>query len=198
MAWPTKPDVRTESVVFDGYTYNRYPDSLRPALRKYFQRAGGYSLHRAVWEFNNGPIPNEWHIHHKDGNPDNNDISNLECISPEEHYARHAEERRARSTTPEHLERLARIRDKASEWHRSEEGRAWHRENTAKHLERGGAAFAARKQKLKERAENPVTCVCKECGAEFPSASGKAELCGNACASRAHRRRKREKASLQP
>lgn len=42
-------------------------------------------LHRRIWEQKNGPIPEGFHIHHIDGNKENNDISNLECISKGEH-----------------------------------------------------------------------------------------------------------------
>jgi len=41
--------------------------------------------YRKLWESINGPIPKGYHIHHKDGNPYNNSIDNLECLSPEEH-----------------------------------------------------------------------------------------------------------------
>ena len=41
----------------------------------------GKYLHRAVWEFYNGKIPIGYVIHHKDGNPENNDIENLQLMS---------------------------------------------------------------------------------------------------------------------
>lgn len=34
--------------------------------------------------------PKEWHVHHIDENPLNNEPSNLEVLTPEEHFARHA------------------------------------------------------------------------------------------------------------
>ena len=46
-------------------------------------------VHRLVYEhFGNDFNPN-YHIHHKDGNKQNNHIDNLECISPSEHSRRH-------------------------------------------------------------------------------------------------------------
>ena len=46
-------------------------------------------VHRLVYEhFGNDFNPN-YHIHHKDGNKQNNHIDNLECISPAEHNRRH-------------------------------------------------------------------------------------------------------------
>lgn len=46
-------------------------------------------VYRNVWIKHCGPIPAGYHIHHIDGNPWNNDISNLMCVSPMEHYEIH-------------------------------------------------------------------------------------------------------------
>jgi hypothetical protein len=48
--------------------------------------------YRKIWEQVNGPIPVGYHIHHKDGNPYNNSIDNLECLSAEEHMKIHKKE----------------------------------------------------------------------------------------------------------
>lgn len=50
--------------------------------------------YRKIWESFNGPIPKDddgrsYEIHHIDGNRDNNDISNLLCISIKNHYDIH-------------------------------------------------------------------------------------------------------------
>jgi hypothetical protein len=46
--------------------------------------------YRKLWEIaNNTTIPKGYHIHHMDGNHSNNDISNLICVSPEEHHKIH-------------------------------------------------------------------------------------------------------------
>jgi len=42
-----------------------------------------------VWKQHYGEKPYGYHIHHIDGNKDNNDISNLECLSPDDHAKRH-------------------------------------------------------------------------------------------------------------
>lgn len=53
-----------------------------------------YGNHRQIWISHHGEIPvddqgRSYHIHHLDGNPLNNDISNLICLSPEDHYEVH-------------------------------------------------------------------------------------------------------------
>jgi hypothetical protein len=45
--------------------------------------------HRLVWENHNGKIPKGYFIHHKDGNKLNNDINNLEILTPMEHKRKH-------------------------------------------------------------------------------------------------------------
>lgn len=47
------------------------------------------SLHRDVWEAHFGLIPDGYAIHHKDHDKENNDISNLELLTPSEHQRRH-------------------------------------------------------------------------------------------------------------
>ena len=42
----------------------------------YFKR-NNQLLHRVVWQHHKGPIPENHHIHHKDRDKSNNDISNL-------------------------------------------------------------------------------------------------------------------------
>ena len=49
----------------------------------------GKLLHREVWEDNFGPIPLGHEVHHKDGNRQNCDPGNLECLTRSEHTKRH-------------------------------------------------------------------------------------------------------------
>ena len=46
-------------------------------------------VHRIIWMLLKGPIPEGYHVHHIDGNRLNNDINNLECLSPDEHKRKH-------------------------------------------------------------------------------------------------------------
>lgn len=51
-------------------------------------------IHRRVYEQYHGiKIPKNYHIHHIDGNPNNNDISNLQCVSIQEHFDIHWEQK---------------------------------------------------------------------------------------------------------
>lgn len=66
-------------------------------------------LHRAIWEFCNGPIPPMHHIHHIDHNRRNNHPSNLTCMSISEHtkhHAPHKESSQSKSTRSEKEDRL--------------------------------------------------------------------------------------------
>lgn len=62
----------------------------------YHQNSKGYFLHndsllhRVVWEFFFGEIPDGYEIHHRDHNPANNQIENLQCLTKSEHHKLHA------------------------------------------------------------------------------------------------------------
>lgn len=54
----------------------------------------GTNKYRKIYEQHNGPIPKDdqgrsYHIHHIDGNHDNNDPTNLKAVSVQEHYDIH-------------------------------------------------------------------------------------------------------------
>ena len=48
-----------------------------------------YKVHRLVYEYFGTDFNKDYHIHHIDGNKQNNSIDNLECISPSEHNRKH-------------------------------------------------------------------------------------------------------------
>lgn len=164
---------KVETVEFNGRKYRRYPESSNPAHRRYFGRSGA-RLHRDVWEYHNGPVPSGMHIHHIDGDTGNNDIQNLACVSRADHWKEHAEELSARSRTPEQFEHLERIRPKASEWHRSEAGRAWHREHAQRSLAKTWG---------KPRPVVQIPYQCTWCGQEAIGNSPKRKYCCVACQS---------------
>ena len=67
---------------FNGKRYTKTEDG-------HYRGYHGKYLHRAVWEYCNGEIPSDCLIHHIDGDPSNNDISNLELIKKSEHKKIH-------------------------------------------------------------------------------------------------------------
>src|SRR3990167_472020 len=159
-----------ETVVYRGKKYHRYPESKRRQLRVYFWRhdtwkAAPFALHRQIWIDNFGTIPPKHHIHHKDGNPLNNETYNLECISAFTHLSEHGKS----SGRQEHLQELARIgRESAKAWHGSDEGRAWHREHA----------------KLVAHGDSRVL-VCAECSASYTTTVRRASIyCGKRCKAR--------------
>jgi len=163
---------KVETVDWGGKTWRRYPEANSVSDRSYYQRSttgGIVRLHRAIWEHHNGPIPSGHHIHHIDGDPTNNDINNLECVSPRDHINLHFDDERRQKQR----EWMDSIRPLASEWHRSEEGREFHRKI-------GGLAY---------QNYEPTTETCDCCGEEF-SAKGmhrRGRFCSNKCKS-AYRR----------
>ena len=73
------------TIEYKGVKYHRYPDSKRRQLRVYYQHHGKWKeppvfLHRKIYEDNFGPIPVGYHIHHKDGNTENNSPDNLQAL----------------------------------------------------------------------------------------------------------------------
>lgn len=67
---------------------NVYMNGLYPAV---FINGHNMHIHRLEWEKHNGPIPNGFIIHHKDGNKLNWNIDNLEMLSRAEHIKEHAD-----------------------------------------------------------------------------------------------------------
>lgn len=80
---------KSELVVFNGIRFRRYFKDPK----KYFWPTNTWvfvgPLHRAIWMASHGPIPKGCDIHHKDENPLNNDLSNLEMLTKAEHRKRH-------------------------------------------------------------------------------------------------------------
>lgn len=164
---------RVEVVEWNGVSWRRYPDAKQRSRRVYywgylgkshgFPRATRESLHRATWLHINGPIPVGYEIDHRDGNPLNNDIGNLQCITIAEH--RRLEGERGSYSTAKALTHLDSVRHLAAAWHRTAEGRAWHSETSRR-------AMSNRKK---------VDCECRICGKGFKSKHAYAMYCSAMC-----------------
>lgn len=152
-------------------TQVQYFNGVRFALtkgNKYFVNTSLHkAMHRYVWEYYNGKIPEGYDIHHKDGNRYNNDISNLECLSSTKHKQLHGRNltQEQREWRRNNLNTVA--RPKAIEWHKSAEGRKWHSEHA--------------KNMVNTRKE--ISNVCLQCGKEFTTIGHKTtKFCSGACA----------------
>ncbi len=130
-------------------------------------------LHCYVWRYFNGPVKNGYHVHHKDENKEHNDIENLVCIRGKTHSKYHLL-KYATNHQAEMLENLKKYAIlKASEWHRSEEGRKWH-------SQQGKRTTSELKRK---------EFVCENCGAHFwKKPLGQNKFCSNNCKSAARRK----------
>ena len=124
---------------FDGVSYYR--------CGPYFQRKGK-RLHRMVWEFHNGPIPDGYDVHHMDEDRTNNDIGNLQLLSESEHHSLHmqAPERKEQSRNA-----IAKAIEAARDWHSTPDGEAFHSKHAKEYWQHA---------KLN-------TYVCTYCGEEF-------------------------------
>ena len=152
-----------QTVMFNGTEYR-----LMGAGRYYLSqsttnegRRHAKGLHVAIWEFYSGKtVPQGYEIHHKDGNVFNNSFENLECVPRAEH-------RKITNYKTERVKKhLDSIRDLAADWHRSEEGREWHRKHVAESIGK----------------IEPRECTCIQCGKKFMAKNRNAKFCsGNCC-----------------
>lgn len=141
---------------------------------KYYRNAQHkpHSLHRAVWEYHYGEIPEGMVIDHIDRNTDNNQIENLRCVTQSENN---------KNISPNDLANRRRqcneMRELAKAWHKSPEGKKWH----SKH---GIEAYKKRK---------PIERVCSICGKTFLTTqyAHRVHLCSPSCQQKDIRRRRK-------
>jgi hypothetical protein len=140
---------------------------------KRYQLVGRYywNLHRDVWRDHFGEIPEDHQIHHRDGNPKNNNIENLLCIHRKVHSA-YTVRNNKWIGSEENRQQLSQIRGKALLWHATEEGKRWH-------INQGKEFWKNKK---------PVSKKCEECGNEYLYRWHTSKYCHNKCKKRARRR----------
>jgi len=211
-------DMRMEKpkhIVIDGLSF-----CLDEETGYYLNGTLNLRAHRYAYEKANGPIPHGFDVHHRDLDKSNNEPDNLLALSASDHGRLHGA---ARKEDPEWLEWSRRnlaenARPKASEWHRSDAGRAWHAQHArevAANLEpkvfvceQCGISFEAKPNGINRFCSNAcksafrrasgadnVTKACEACGNAFNSNRyAKIRTCGRACANRLRAREKRDAA----
>lgn len=162
-----------DRIVYKGIEYRRYPNAKRRNNRVYYVATGGAHLHRVIYKEHYGPIPDGWHVHHKDDNPLNNDPGNLEAL-PRSRHARHHLLQRPEDYWDRQKQHLATIRPLASDWHKSESGRQWHR----KHGEGSWSKV------------QPQEWACQECGKTFLAKPARLlpKFCSGSCSTKNRRK----------
>lgn len=135
-------------------------------------------LHVYVWESVHGKIPDGFHVHHLDGDKNNNEIANLDIMGAAEHAKLHDGMRTESTKVKIRGNLLSKAIPKAKEWHGSASGKAWH----SKHAQEAwrnsveteyqcsycGAAFLSKKH----YSENQNHFCSKKCRAAFRRDSG--------------------------
>lgn len=139
---------------------------------RYFQHKGE-RLHRRVWEGLNGPVPEGFHVHHRDHDTSHNEPGNLALLPNSSRMSYHAKKSGHGRTT------IAVAGQAARGWHGSEAGLEWHRSH---YMEKVAPVMSER-----------AVVTCRECGAEFETSRVHAHLakyCSGKCRQRANRARK--------
>jgi len=116
----------------DNITVNEDPSKYRIYFgRKFYKATNDYwvcttarmpQAHRWIWMNTYGEIPKGMHIHHIDGNKDNNDISNLQMLSGSDHLLLHWNENLFENKDPNFEKRKKQL-EVARQWLYTPEGR---------------------------------------------------------------------------
>ncbi len=150
---------------------------------------------RWLWEQHHGPIPAGYEIHHKDLDPLNNDITNLEAVTPAWHRDYHARLREHHRTVDGRVEREC---QRCHEWrpldqyHPRKGGtyggyckpctvaalREWRAANREHHLEYKRAWWRSRQQP-------PGPRQCAYCGGTFTERKRGSVYCSESCRKKA-------------
>lgn len=168
--------------LFDGERFTRDDKTGYYLSSRSLRQNKRVRLHVYVWEYWNGEIPAGYEVHHKDRNKNNNEITNLQLLTTEQHRRIHADD--IKNSPARKAKAIINLRERALpqaiKWHKSAKGREWH----TKHG--------------KETWENrqPVIYKCTNCGKTFESLNiynkNSNRFCSNKCKSAYRRKMKKD------
>lgn len=166
--------MRKDNQFFNGYKFYKRSDNFYWYSTIPIEGKRRY-MHKLVWSFYNGEIPKGYEIHHKDLDRDNNDISNLELLTIQEHKKLHSELNKLNEETVKKWKGNIKLAiEKAKEWHKSEEGINWHKTH-AKNTNLGHLTFGERE--------------CEICSKKYVAKRKCQKYCSNNCRAKALRQR---------
>jgi len=155
-------------MIYKGYKYQK-----ENGYFKRVQNGKTVYLHREIYKDHYGGIPEGMEIHHKDHDKSNNNPSNLEALTPQQHRQHHEEHLTDEQRELRRLNLELNARPAASKWHGSEEGLKFHREHY---------------QKYKNKLHHKVKRLCNFCSSAFKTPLKNTNaFCSNKCKS-AYRR----------
>lgn len=133
-------------------------------------------IHRAVWSYYNGEIPDGYHIHHIDGNKANNAVENLQCLTATEHSQLH--------NPPKRGTRLVKKMFVCQNCGREYEA-----------FDAGVNRFCSAdcRTQYEENQARTIAKICPYCGKEFKTRHANAECCSHSCASKLLHERKNKR-----
>ena len=174
---------------FNGIKYGITPQGyFRATLREHSSKKNISRLHRAIWSYHNGDIPEGHDIHHKDENKSNNDISNLACMKHKHHSIHHLDISLGKSwyEKPEKTYVCSYCGKLFESVHA-------YGENQNKYC----SSTCGDKFRYKEKHEKEWEKVCPHCGKFFIAKRSDQIYCNNICAqvvrTKRYRQKKKEK-----
>ena len=173
----------SETITYNGFKFQRYPESKNRSERVYYTGWVGKHkkrLHRYIYECEIGIIEKGMHIHHKDENPLNNDISNLEKKEKRKHLSEHYNSKTDEQKAFTKNNFIEKVIPCAKIWHSSKEGIDWHREHAKNSL----------------MSDVDIEKNCPNCSVDFKTKVKRQKYCTTRCDNKYKARRLRERLRL--
>lgn len=157
-------------IVYDGIRWIKQKSGYYECARISGERKYKHWLHQYIYEKERGKIKKGHHVHHIDGNKNNNCIDNLELLTPSEHSKKHWAEM---------------PKEKRDAWYKNQKkllerirpGYVWPKDPIKKE------EFRLKLKKAMQDMEKKVF-ICNQCGKEYlRKPIGVGRFCSNACKS---------------